>query len=359
MLYSIQLKDVRNSETNQEYSVTKKILLWNPVFGHLDYNFGSGIEPFYNHGCKIKNCYITHSRKWLSFDQFDAVVFNGAEYPAKTKNFPNVRTESQLYVYLSMESPANRKVTSSLNGIFNLTMTYRLDSDIPLVYFYVYDFDGNAVAPSQDPDWINPNEIEVNTTEFISIFKKKSKTVTWFSSNCLSKSHREKRIKELQKHIKVDVYGKCGTFKCPRTNETVCFEKMKNDYFFYLSYENSLCNDYLTEKVRNPLIYDTIPVILGGSNLTKFIPPGSYIDASSMSTIDLANKLKYLMDHPEEYAKYFWWRKFYTIEPVLKKTKFDAFCRLCERLHAKITKPKIYDNLLEWWHGPKAKPMCK
>ena len=55
-------------------------------------------------------------------------------------------------------------------------------------------------------------------------------------------------VKELQKPINVDVYGDCGTMTCSRKIEGDCREMAAKNYKFYLSLENSLCQDYVTEK---------------------------------------------------------------------------------------------------------------
>ena len=49
---------------------------------------------------------------------------------------------------------------------------------------------------------------------------------------------------------------------------------------FYISFENAICKDYITEKTFNALKLNTIPIVLGGANYTKLLPPGSYINAA-------------------------------------------------------------------------------
>ena len=54
---------------------------------------------------------------------------------------------------------------------------------------------------------------------------------------------------------------------------------------FYLSFENSLCSDYITEKFWKVLDYNVIPVVLNGANMTKFAPKNSYIDLKDFTNI--------------------------------------------------------------------------
>jgi hypothetical protein len=56
------------------------------------------------------------------------------------------------------------------------------------------------------------------------------------------------KVKQLKKYIDVDVYGNCGTLSCPRSEEEDCRVMAAKKYKFYLSLENSLCKDYITEK---------------------------------------------------------------------------------------------------------------
>lgn len=81
----------------------------------------------------------------------------------------------------------------------------------------------------------------------------KNKEVAWLVSNCQAKSGRLDYVKELSKYIGVDIYGLCGNDRtCPRSRD--CFKDViEPQYYFYLSFENSLCQDYVTEKLYKPM----------------------------------------------------------------------------------------------------------
>jgi len=50
------------------------------------------------------------------------------------------------------------------------------------------------------------------------------------------------------RYVQVDVYGGCGTLRCLRSEFDRCRQLLNNDYKFYLSFENSNCDYYITEK---------------------------------------------------------------------------------------------------------------
>ncbi|KAH9364459.1 hypothetical protein HPB48_000208 [Haemaphysalis longicornis] len=141
------------------------------------------------------------------------------------------------------------------------------------------------------------------------IWRRNSRMAVWAVSHCGAESRRDHYVKQLRKYVRADVYGRCGHRKCTKANATRCYEKFAKKYFFYLSFENSIGRDYVTEKLFNVLEHDIIPVLLGGANYTAIAPPDSFIDALSFrSPIHLAKYLKRVAGDFQLYAKYMRWK---------------------------------------------------
>ena len=170
--------------------------------------------------------------------------------------------------------------------------------------------------------------------------------VAWFVSNCQTKSKRLEYVRHLKKYIDVDIYGKCGPLKCDRLkNRSVCSSMLNRNYKFYLSFENSLCDDYVTEKLWTAIHADVVPVVLGAYNYSELMPPNSYIDIRDFaSPKELAGYLIKLDGNDELYNKYLSWKGVYKIakHPPMQ-------CNLCEYLNVAKDVRKTYDRLdLHW-----------
>ena len=185
-----------------------------------------------------------------------------------------------------MESPKNDGFKyEKLKNFFNWTMTFRLDSDFPNPYGWVEPMEHSYIAPPSQKNFpdlafdIYKAKQEETTLKFIENLQTetstKGKLVAWMVSNCGTHSQREHYVQELRKHIPVDIIGECGKLKCKRTegDKNRCLRDISKEYKFYLSFENSVCNDYVTEKFWNPLSFNSIlPVVLGAGNYTKIAP---------------------------------------------------------------------------------------
>lgn len=345
---SFKSKQPKNHQSN-----TKVILIWNICFDKPYCSLGSGVNPFINH-CPVFDCYLTNDHNFMPIDQFDALIFHGPEFhPIFSLNYPSKRSEHQRYIYLSHETPIKYPVSHNLDGFFNLTMTYRFDSDVPNFYFEIADKNGIRVSPDDNPPWIKPDLSDSNLANLWDLRGVKKKAIAWFASNCESDNGRENYVKSLQKFIPVDIYGKCGPLICPRSNENACLEMLRKDYFFYIAFENGNCLDYVTEKAPKVMTKSVVPIVLGGANYTKFLPPHSYIDASSVSPEDLANKIYATISSRRSYIEYFWWTNYYKFRDVQQSP-----CRLCEVLHNDKISKKSYD-IVDWWEGTKIDPYCE
>lgn len=72
---------------------------------------------------------------------------------------------------------------------------------------------------------------------------------------------------------------------------------------FYLAFENSICNDYITEKfwrVKKLIV----PIVLKRSLYEPFVPDDSYIAADDFLSLEkLADYLKYLSINRSAYLE--------------------------------------------------------
>ena len=180
--------------------------------------------------------------------------------------------------------------------------------------------------------------------------------VVWFVSHCHDYNGRMKYVHMLQRHIGVDIYGDCGTLRCGQTrsmgtrysaDQDHCFNLVNRKYKFYLSFENAICNDYVTEKAFNALKLNTIPVMFGGGDYDKILPPNSYIDALQYpDPSDLANHLYFLLQNQDSFKSHFTWRPHYD---VVTYESVPDNCDLCTQLVSGQLKQKhTYHDMWDW-----------
>ena len=237
-------------------------------------------------------------------DEYDAIMFH---WPSLC-DYPYVasRSQHQLFVMVSDESPQWRFSGYKLpfyNDFFNLTMTYRRDSDIDWPYGTIETLPG---APFTDEEVAQARR---NVTR--NYAQGKTKLAVWFVSHCKTDSRREFYVHVLKQRSRIDIFGKCGKPFCPFDQLGECYSKIETDYKFYLSFENSLCRDYITEKFFNLLDRNIVPIVYGAGNYEAIAPPHSYIDALKYTPNKLAEYLDLLDKNDTLYNEYFWWKPFY------------------------------------------------
>ncbi|XP_042872436.1 alpha-(1,3)-fucosyltransferase C-like [Penaeus japonicus] len=262
----------------------KKILFWNDAYQDKHFGFGEGHELFKQARCKVDACFATSDRSKFPLEEVDAVIWHSR---SGDMSLPAVRSPHTRYVLWVRESASYPGNIIDFRYTFNWTYTYRLDSDFLNAYGFVIHRPHPLVYPL-------PRNYAAG----------KTKLAAWFVSNCHPPSGRDLVAKKLQDYMKIDVFGKCGPFTC-RQN-AICMQMLEKRYKFYLSFENSLCRDYATEKFFKILKLDIVPIVYGLANYSAIAPPHSYIDALAFPTAkDLASYILYLDKNDTAYNEYF------------------------------------------------------
>jgi alpha-1,3-fucosyltransferase len=311
---------------------TKVILFWNKWFGDSTFEYGLGQEtPFKENNCPVTNCETTNDRQKLK--ESDLIVFHMRD---SIDYLPPERYPNQRWVFLLYESPVHSPDFKIYNNLFNLSATYKLNSDFTSIYLKNYV-------------WIE-NNIDFNVSNDFS--NGKTGFAAAVISNCGGSSRRLEYIKELQQSIEVKIFGKCGK-PCPKSfeNGTDCKEIIGNNYKFFFAFENSVCSDYITEKFFDILPFNIIPVVFGGGNYSQFVPKSGYINALDFkSPKKLADYLIFLDKNKTAYNSYFKWKKhvrFFNNGP-----RMHNLCELCIRLNLDFyngVKNSVIGDLHKFW----------
>jgi alpha-1,3-fucosyltransferase len=327
----------------------KTILLWTTWYTrHNGFDFGYGPEKFQT--CPIPECQLTSDR--ALFNESSAVMFQTQVWDWNATDLPKYRFPHQRFIKYNYEPELFSLRTiydSTPPHFYNWTYTYRRDSDIVGFRYGVYRFIPESMNRTV---WSGSYEEEESLENYYGVnITGKSIMAAWFVSHCETKIGREQYVAELQKYIRVDVYGDCGTYTCKGNEHSNlsdrCEERLKKNYLFYLSFENNFCPDYVTEKLFRGFLSETVPVVLGGAHYSRFAPPHSYIDVLDYeSPKKLADYLKKLSNNRRLYSHYFEWRRHFRMQ---EKMPIDSWCNLCQMLHDQSLPSKSYANITKWW----------
>jgi alpha-1,3-fucosyltransferase len=165
--------------------------------------------------------------------------------------------------------------------------------------------------------------------------------VAWFNSNCETPGEREKYFREMAQYTQIDTYGACGHLKCDPAKGTHC-DKLLGNYKFYITAENSLCADYVTDKFYRALEADLVPIVYGGADYSAYAPAHSYINAADFASPKALAEYLYVLDtNPGLYSKYFDWKKDWEVI----RFPTDGWCDLCEKLNRPEEPAKSYEDI--------------
>lgn len=336
---SLQNSNLRNSNEH----TGRTILIFTGLFGKEEWsNFRSAEGDFFlkKYGCPVTNCRLKYKNEVEKLDGADIVVFHDRDMPdafTLKEMSGSERPENQIWVYFTGENPSSsHHSVEYLDGLFDWTMTYKRKSDIWVPYFRSFQESGKKSNISTD------------------IVGKKKHLIGWIVSDC--GRMRDRVVVELQKILPVHVAGHCSSrysHKLDCLNDDECNKKIK-EFKFYLAFENSMCDDYVTEKYwYRALKNDAVPIVLGGGPYddSKVAIPGSYIDVLDFENVEkLADYIKYLDGNDTAYNEYFKWKEHYSLWKPVCDWPFEPYwaCQMCMRLNIGIPK-KERVKMSQYW----------
>ena len=231
-----------------------------------------------------------------------------------------VDPSSVLKVGMSMESTVNYRNQFDLISKYDIEFSYRMKSDAWRPYFKFLRFDLLKPVPS---------------------WHQRHSAVVFVASKCKNKL-REKFVEKIQNYVQVDSVSGClhntkWPNDIPRSDKIGLLERYK----VYFAAENSIENDYITEKVYDGLVSGAVPIYWGAPNVKEFIPSNSAIivppNYTNNDIVSVAQTVKKIFDNETEYER---WTSFkhHDYEDWFKKrfsfTRVIDFCRLCRRVFA-------------------------
>nr|XP_026490360.1 alpha-(1,3)-fucosyltransferase C-like [Vanessa tameamea] len=335
----------------------KFILNWNDGSFNPGLIFKSGQKSFIDQNCTYYNCYFTRDRSLLiDLRYFDAIVFD-VDYD--WDDHPPLRILNQKYIFSATESASSYPICNPIfDNYYNLSWTYKLNSDIIKSLITILDINGNIIGPKANMTWISPM---LPTSEAVKrMFMKKKKAAASFTYDCDSKNslNRQILVKDLNKllskaNFTLEIFGWCGHLTCPRDRIEECLSLLKKEYFFYLVFENNLSEDYISKEILYPLLHYAVPIVYGGADYNNYLPPNSYIDARKLSLEKVATLMIKAIQNPEIYNEYFRWHNHYRY----REARQDYICNLCLTLNEPAYNQSVIQNFREWWN-PNYKEYC-
>ncbi|KAJ0022039.1 hypothetical protein NQD34_009529 [Periophthalmus magnuspinnatus] len=328
LLYLPELhQDPPNSAANR--GVT--LLIWTHPFGH--YRKLPDCWARY----QIEGCTLTDDP--LEYPNVDAVVIHHREIATGAAELPaEPRPRAQKWIWMNYESPTHTPALWRFEGKFNLTLTYRADSNIFLPYGYLEP----EITRNPDAHLLHaPSRARLQRPHL----------VAWVISNWSDSQARVAFFYELQRYVRIDVFGRVGLPLAAGSGSVV---RLLSSYQFYLALENSQHPDYITEKLWNAVVAGAVPVVLGASrrNYERFLPPNAFIHVNDFPSVrGLARYLLMVRRNPSRLWHHLDWREGYsTVQPSFWA---HHYCSACRAVRKSIGTTQVVHSLERWfWSDP-------
>ncbi|MEO1398478.1 MAG: glycosyltransferase family 10 [Pseudomonadota bacterium] len=196
--------------------------------------------------------------------------------------------KKQIWIADSLESSVHYPVLDdpAFMALFDIEYSYRRTADV--------------WTPYVEPDL----DLRIKAADPV---LQRNRFCCAFVSSGFNESGRKDLMQFLMERFRIDSFGKIYR------NRRLWFDKGSatklktlRKYTYTLAFENSITEDYVTEKFFEPLKTGTIPIYLGAPNVQDFAPgENCYIDASRFPSFDaLADYLQ-----TEDPAQFHVWRE--------------------------------------------------
>lgn len=264
----------------------------------------------------------------------DAVVFH---LPTLQPITALTKPHGQVWVLWSMESVINYPALAdpALLAFFDIVMSYARSADVWVPYLPERKVWEDAVRRAV------PDKTEVAPAVL-------------FQSSAINRSGRLGYAAELMKTLRVDSYGKVLTTRTLPAPDSGGATKLATigRYKFCLALENSICDDYVTEKFFEPLLAGAVPVYLGARNVDAFAPgENCYIDVRHFAgPAQLADHLNALDRDPLAYQHYLAWRTQPLRPAFLTEVERSerSLRKLLDRVQRRADTPKLAGSVLSY-----------
>jgi len=319
--------------------------------------------------CFEGDCFFSVNKSYYDHELTKAFLFYGTDLTVDELPLP--RKAHHEWGLIHEESPKNNGLFfyDDTMQMFNHTSTFKQQSSYPIPTQHIHS-ESYLLKP------LKYTFEEKNTIKQDNNFS----SIVYIQSGCNPPSDRDAYVQELMKYIKIDSYGKClqnkdidDKFKNSLTMHNKEFLDFLRQYKFMISFENAICDDYMTEKLFRTLNVGVIPIYKGAPNIKQWLPSNksAIVVDDFDSPEELAKYIKYVDETPDEYNSYLSYKKT-GIENKKLKTDLDTRqwavnsmyrmsfitgfeCHVCDRVHKnrKMNNSLRYQGSLEAYGCPK------
>jgi len=139
-------------------------------------------------------------------------------------------------------------------------------------------------------------------------FNKKKKFCCIITSN-ESSFDRINFFKKLSEYKKIDFFGKTKFTNSNNKLLPICWSKnykFLSKYKFVISFENSFEKEYITEKLPNAMLANSIPIYKGAQNISEYFKTKSFVnfDNYGRSYDQMIKKIIELDNNNRKYKKF-------------------------------------------------------